>query len=88
MDFYDIEDEREKENMELIIDGLKIEIPEELVQERIELMDISSEEVREILIHQANKYKKCLTSNGKYNVNTFESKFVAYLDSEMDVYRL
>ena len=82
-------DEREKETdgMKLTIDGLKVEIPEKLIKERIELIGISRDEVQEKLEKDARIYKECLLFNKKYNPENFEQKFVAYLDSEIAIYR-
>jgi len=85
-------DERELElevcSMELEIDGLKIEIPENLVQERMELIGISREEVQEKLEKKLQVFQKCLISNNEYNENTFGDRFVRHIDSEMAIYRL
>lgn len=88
MDIYDSDErERETNQMELIIDGLTIEIPENLIQERMDLMDISREKVEEMIYKQIKEYKECLLFNKKYNRSVFAQKFIDYLDSELAIYR-
>jgi len=89
MDFeLDYNDERERDSMEITMDDLTIEIPEELIEERIKLTGYTREKTQDLLEKKATVFKKCLISNNEYDKNTFEKIFINHLNSEMAVYRL
>lgn len=87
MDFELEIDEKEKDGMELVIDGLTITIPEHLVEERINLTGMQKEEIKEHLIESGQTLKKCWLKNNTYNPSTFEKKYIDWLDNEMSIYR-
>ena len=82
MDFeYDYE-EREKDGMVLEIDGLKIEIPEELVQKRMTSMHFfNKEEVKEDILLIANMLK-----NEYPNMMDLKVQLLQYLEDEVFIY--
>ena len=87
MDLYEF-DEREKEQdgMEIVIDGLKIEIPEELIQERMELMCFDTrEDVVKDIKDSLSGYLKCLDSK-KINNPLLNDEIIEWLHSEMQIY--
>lgn len=87
MDFeYDYE-EREKDGMVLEIDGLKINIPESLIQEKMELFKQSREYVENCYKEKAEIYKECFLHNNTYSDDTFEQEFLNCLDDELDIFR-
>lgn len=84
---FDIE-EREKEIMIIEVEGMELEIPEELIQERMELIGDSREQIENSLVKKAYAYKKCLISNNIFDKISFNTTFVNYLDSDMRIYRI
>lgn len=88
MDFeLDYERERELEGMIIEIDGLEIEVPENLIQEKMNLIEKSREYVINRYKEKAIVYKNCLLKNNKYSDDTFEQEFLEYLDDELDIFR-
>jgi len=88
MDFeYELE-EREKNNMKITIDNLTIEVPEKLNEERMNLMAMNKEEVKQSLERRMKNLKDCLLLTKTYKAETFEKRFLEYLDSEMAIYRI
>ena len=80
-------EEREKNNMEIMLDGLTLEIPEKLVKEHLEIYGCGNQELHEVLTEQANAYKKCLISNNEYQKCSFEKMFINHIDNGLAFYR-
>ena len=87
MDFNLEIDEKEKEGMELTIDGLTIIIPENLVEERMNLVGETRGEIQKEFERKAYNLKECFVMTNKYNPSTFEKLYIDYLDSELDIFR-
>lgn len=84
------EDERERETnfMQLKVNDIILEIPEELIKEREKLLhfDTRSQNIDD-LIHEHNIFFKCFLRNEhKYN-DTYNQKFIDHLNSELNIYR-
>jgi len=87
MDFELELEEREKNNMEIMLDGLIIKIPENLIEEMMNLYHIKEEQTKEMITRQARAFKECLIFNNEYDEETFEKKYIQYLDEDLDFYR-
>lgn len=84
------EDERERETnfMQLKVNDIILEIPEELIKEREKLLhfDTQNQNIYD-LIHEHNIFFKCFLRNeSKYN-DTYNQKFIDHLNSELNIYR-
>lgn len=83
------EDEREKEKiMNVEIAGLKIEIPETLVEERQKYLYFDSlEENMEDMKNTGYCFLGCFKPGEIKNDLDFQEKFISHLESELDLYR-
>ena len=90
MDLYDEIDDREKEKdgMILEIGGMKVEIPEELVEERAKLMHIDSDEQNiSDMKETIAEFLGCFTSDELKNKNIMAIKITNHLKSELELYK-
>lgn len=90
MDLYDEIDDREKEKdtMTLEIGNMQIEIPEELIEERANLMRIDSkEENLEDIKYTITEFLECFNVNEMKNENMIQEKVINHLISEMELYK-
>ena len=90
MDLYDELDDREKEKdgMILEIGAMKVEIPEELVEERAKLMHIDSDEQNIFDIKETiTEFLGCFTPDELKDTNTMAIKIVNHLKSELELYK-
>lgn len=90
MDLYDELDDREKEKdgMILEIGNMKVEIPEELVEERTKLMHIDSEEQNiSDMKETITEFLGCFTVDELKDKSTMAIKIVNHLKSELELYK-
>lgn len=90
MDLYDEIDDREKEKdiMTLHVDDITLEIPEELLEERMQLLHFDSKEENITdLIKEHNTYLKCFIRNEKGFNSSYNEKFIGYLQSELNIFK-
>lgn len=90
MDLYDELDDREKEKdgMILEIGAMKVEIPEELVEERAKLMHIDSDEQNIFDMKETiTEFLGCFTPDELKDKNTMAIKIVNHLKSELELYK-
>lgn len=90
MDLYDEIDDRkkEKDGMILEIGGMKVEIPEELIEERAKLMHIDSkEENLEDIKCTISEFLECFNVDEIKNENMIQKKAINHLISEMELYK-
>lgn len=90
MDLYDALDDREKEKdtMTLEIGNMQVEIPEELIEERANLMRIDSkEENLEDIKRLSDRFYKCLKPEEITSSIQFQSELIDYLNGCIDVFR-
>ena len=87
MDLYDY-DEREKETdgMELVIDEIIFEIPEELVQERMDLFKMDRQNAIEYIKDSLSGYLACF-SKTETNTPEFKEKAIDWLNGETDIFK-
>lgn len=87
---FELEDDREKEKdtMTLEIGNMQIEIPEELIEERANLMRIDSrEENLEDIKCTIAEFLECFNVDEVKNENIIQEKVINHLISEMELYK-
>lgn len=91
MDLYDELDDREKEKDGMILEvgNMKVEIPEELVEERARLMHIDSEEQNISDIQRiSERFYCCFKPEELKNSNDFQEKLIDHLNGCLDIFRM
>ena len=87
MDMIDEREEEMEKDVVLEIDGVSIEIPEEMIEERMELMHMNSaKEAVEDARVMAEAFASSLSSEEKLAPD-FKQRVLKYLDCDVDVYR-
>lgn len=87
---FELDDNREKEKniMTLHVNDVTLEIPEELLEERMQLLHFDSKEDNIVdLIKEHNTYLKCFIRNEKGFNNSYNEKFINHLQSELNIFR-
>lgn len=87
---FELDDSREKEKdiMTLHVNDVTLEIPEELLEERMQLLHFDSKEDNIAdLIKEHNTYLKCFIRNEKGFNNSYNEKFINHLQSELNIFR-
>ncbi len=88
MDFFDERDEEREREMEKVIleNGMTLEIPEDVIEERIQLMGQDRDSTIDNIRRDANGF--CLSfSESEQRDADFADKILAYIDRETATYR-
>ena len=86
MDFTDERDDEMERDVVLEIEGVSVEIPEKMVEERMELMYFTRQEALDDIMHLGQRYcrhlQKTDTPKDKY-----PEEIIKYLQTEAETYR-
>ncbi len=80
-------DEREKDMETITLEnGLELEIPEEMIRERMDLLYMDREEAVEDVRHLSERYSRHLLNTG-VSLEKYPEEIAKYLNAEIDTYR-
>lgn len=87
---FELDDSREKEKniMTLHVNDITLEIPEELLEERMRLLHFADRQKNiDDIIKKHNIFIKCyIRNNGQYDKG-YNEKFLDYLNNELDIFK-
>ena len=86
MDFTDERDEEMEKNVVLEIDGISVEIPEKMIEERMELMHFTRQEALDDAMHLGQRYFRHLQKTD-IPKDKYLEEIIKYLQAEAETYR-